>query len=446
MNTPICDFLESYAESAFLRAHMPGHKGENFIGAEKYDITEISGADSLYEAEGIIYESEKNISKLFNCGTFYSTEGSSLCIRAIMYLCMLYAKKNNKKTIIWAGRNAHKVFLNTALLLGFYVEWLYGNENESYLTCRIDLKKLEENLKKAEEKPLAVYLTSPDYLGNIADVKSVSEICKRYGVFLIVDNAHGAYLKFLPESMHPIDSGADMCCDSAHKTLPVLTGGAYLHISESMPSFFKEEAKTALAFFGSTSPSYLILKSLDKANLYLFENYKNELSEFLEKTDTLKNELIKKGYILIGNEPLKITVDAKKYGYSGICFNDELKKRNIMCEFYDTDFVVLMLSPQLKDEGLEKIKEAFFEIEKKESIKNEIPMFYKGKKEMEAFETLYLPKEKIPIEKSIGKILGEVNVSCPPAVPFIVCGERIDENTLKLFRYYGIKECKVIKE
>ena len=446
MNTPICDFLDYYAESSFLRAHMPGHKGENLIGAEKDDITEISGADSLYEADGIIYESEKNSSKLFGFETFYSTEGSSLCIRAIMFLCMQYAKKNNRKPYILAGRNAHKVFLNTASLLGFYVEWLFGKENGSYLTCDIDLKKLEGSLDNIEEKPVAVYITSPDYLGNISDIKKISEICRKYGVFLIVDNAHGAYLKFLPESMHPIDLGADICCDSAHKTLPVLTGGAYLHISNSMPSFFKKEAKAALAFFGSTSPSYLILKSLDRANLYLFESYKKELSEFLEKTDNLKKELTKKGYKILGNEPLKITVDIKKYGYSGIDFYEELKKRNIMCEFCDADFVVLMLSPQNKDDVLKKIKEAFFEIEKKESIKNEIPLFYKAKKEMEAFETLYLPKEKIPIEKSVGRILGEVNVSCPPAVPFIVCGERIDENTVKLFKYYGIEECKVIKE
>ena len=97
MNTPICDFVRSYAESDNIRLHMPGHKGTSLLGFEKYDITEISGADSLYEADGIIAESEKNASELFGCPTFYSTEGSSQCIRAMMHLICTKAKKSGKK-------------------------------------------------------------------------------------------------------------------------------------------------------------------------------------------------------------------------------------------------------------------------------------------------------------------------------------------------------------
>lgn len=85
-----------------------------------------------------------------------------------------------------------------------------------------------------KRKPAAVYITSPDYLGNLADIGGMSDVCRKYGVLLIVDNAHGAYLHFLPKPEHPLDLGAEMCCDSAHKTLPVLTGGAYLHISQML--------------------------------------------------------------------------------------------------------------------------------------------------------------------------------------------------------------------
>ena len=143
---------------------------------------------------------------------------------------------------------------------------LLPEDDFSLCRCIITPEILKEELKRAEGKISAVYITSPDYLGGMSDIKSLSETAREYGVPLIVDNAHGAYLRFLKDSLHPIDLGADMCCDSAHKTLPVLTGGAYLHISENAPETYKNLGKKAMELFGSTSPSYLILQSLDKAN------------------------------------------------------------------------------------------------------------------------------------------------------------------------------------
>ena len=236
MDTPICDFVRDYAERNTLRLHMPGHKGKALLGMEALDLTEISGADSLYEADGIIRESEKNAGTLFGAHTFYSTEGSSQCIRAMLYLAVLHAKQMGRRPLIAAGRNAHKTFLSAAALLDFDIQWLWPGEGESYLSCKIGAAELDAALTVMPEKPAAVYLTSPDYLGNMVDIKNVAEVCHRHGSLLLVDNAHGAYLKFLPESRHPMDLGADLCCDSAHKTLPVLTGGAYLHIAHSAPA------------------------------------------------------------------------------------------------------------------------------------------------------------------------------------------------------------------
>ena len=177
---------------------MPGHKGNAFLGIEHLDITEIQGADSLYEAEDIIAKSEANASALFGCRTFYSTEGSSQCIRAMLYLLSIYAKQQGRKTLVAAGRNAHKAFLTAAALVDVDVRWLYPSNPVSYLSCDLTPEELEEYLQNAQEKPVAVYLTSPDYLGMVADIGSIAEVCHRHGVLLAVDNAHGAYLRFLP--------------------------------------------------------------------------------------------------------------------------------------------------------------------------------------------------------------------------------------------------------
>ena len=218
MNTPIVDFVKRYAASEALRLHMPGHKGAGSLGVESLDLTEIEGADVLYHEDGILRESQRNATALFGTKkTVYSAEGSSLAIRAMLYLAKLAGNGN----CILAARNAHKTFMTAAALLDLDVQWLYSSG--SLLSCPISTQDLESALQKT--KPIAVYITSPDYLGNVADIQGLAEVCHRYGTYLLVDNAHGAYLHFLDR--HPMDLGADLCCDSAHKTLPVLTGGAY---------------------------------------------------------------------------------------------------------------------------------------------------------------------------------------------------------------------------
>ena len=274
MDTPICDFVKRYNQQNTVRLHMPGHKGKCILGFEQNDITEISGADNLYQSEGIIAQSERNASSLFGCQTYYSTEGSSLCIRAMMYLAMLYAKEQNKELLVYSGRNTHKSFISACALLDFDFEWITPQKDcDPFYSSSINAEKLDNDLLKNPNKIKVVYITSPDYLGNVSDIKTISKICKKHGALLFVDNAHGAYLKFLNPSQHPIDLGADLCCDSAHKTLPVLTGGAYFHVCNNAPSFFKKYAKNALSLFGSTSPSYLILQSLDTANRYISQDY-----------------------------------------------------------------------------------------------------------------------------------------------------------------------------
>ncbi len=446
MNTPICDFVRSYADSRALRLHMPGHKGVRLLGMEELDITEIGGADSLYEADGIIKESEENASELFGSKTFYSTEGSSLCIRAMIYLTALYARSIGRKALIAAGRNAHRTFLSASALNDVEVKWLTSRRQDSYLSCVIDAAELDGYLNNAVELPAAVYLTSPDYLGNTVDIDALAEVCHHHGVLLLVDNAHGAYLRFLGVSRHPIDLGADMCCDSAHKTLPVLTGGAYLHISSKAPEMFGQQAKNALAMFGSTSPSYLILQSLDAANRYLAEGYREKLAEFILETAQVRARLSRHGYIMRGDEPLKLTIETKPYGYEGTELMDRLLKYGIVCEFADRDFLVMMVAPETGRRGLERLKDALLSIEQRAPIAEKPPMFRAAESVMSIREAAFSVSENVSIEQSEGKILAAATVGCPPAVPIVVCGEMIDAHAVECFKYYGIEMCSVVKD
>lgn len=445
MNTPICDFVRQYNEEKSIRMHMPGHKGSSFLGFEHLDITEFDGADDLYHASGIIKQSEDNATKIFGFPTYYSTEGASQCIRAMLYLVLLNAKKNGQKPVIAAGRNAHKAFVSAAALLDFDIVWLYPKTAESYLSCNITPNGLEAFLERAEEKPVAVYLTSPDYLGKTADIEGLSQVCRKHGVLLVVDNAHGAYLKFLEKSRHPIDLGAHLCCDSAHKTVPVVTGGAYIHISNELCDFSREDVKNALALFGSTSPSYLILQSLDKCNSYL-ESYKQKLKEFLPVIAQVKATLEEKGFCFYGDEPMKLTVCAKEYGYTGNELADILKLNNIFCEFSDPDYLVLMPTPETKDTELQKIADVLTSIPRKKAISILPPQFVRVEKKMSVREAALSPSEILPIEECEGRVLSAVTVGCPPAVPIIICGEKITKEVVDCFRYYGITECSVVLE
>lgn len=442
MKTPICDFVDGYARSEALRLHMPGHKG---VGeTERLDITEIDGADSLYEASSIIRQSEENASELFGAQTVYSTEGCSQCIRAMLYLAVLHAKSRGHRPLIAAARNVHKSFLSAVALLDIDVLWLYPGKQTSYLSCPITGADVEQAFSKAPRMPDAVYLTSPDYLGTLAPVEAIAQVCHKYGALLLVDNAHGAYLRFLQPSQHPMDLGADICCDSAHKTLPVLTGGAYLHIAETAPAMCREQAKNALMLFGSTSPSYLILRSLDAANAYLDDGYSVKLEKFINQVQGLKQKLTQHGYCLWGDEPLKLTIMPKAYGYTGKQLAQCLLEQNIVCEFSDPDYLVLMLTPETGKQGLERLEQALLNLPQRPAITQSLPAFHSCDAVMSVREAMLAPCETVAAEKSAGRVLAAAGVGCPPAVPIVISGERIDEAAVECFRYYGIDTCTVV--
>ena len=442
METPILDFVKEYASDHHVRLHMPGHKGRSVLGFEKYDITEITGADSLYSPDGIIRRSEDNASSLFGCPTYYSTEGSSQCIRAMLYLLLLHS--GERTPLIAAGRNAHKTYVSGTSLLDIRTDWLCP-EGGSYLSCNITPEYVDEYLSGTSEKPVAVYLTSPDYLGNTVNIGGIAEVCHRHGVLLAVDNAHGAYLRFLPESLHPMDLGADISCSSAHKTLPVLTGGAYLHVSADAPETIHQSVRSALAMFGSTSPSYLILASLDSANAFL-ESYKPILEKDIQTAAKLKEQLKICGYTITGDEPLKLTIMPKSYGYTGTELAAELEKLGLCCEFADPDHLVMMLSASLSENESLSILDALRSIPRRDPIDVPPPDFSLPRTTMSARDASLSPREVIDVNKACDRILASVEVGCPPAVPIVVCGEMIDSTAIECMRYYNITECTVVKK
>lgn len=438
MNTPVADFVQRYAKAGTARLHMPGHKGRCFLGCEPWDITEIHGADALYEAEGILAESEQNAAALFGSQrTCYSTEGSSQCIRAMLYLAVA---ASGSHTVV-AARNVHRAFVSAAALLDLEIRWLWPEESRSLCGCPISPAQLEETLNSLPEPPAAVYLTSPDYLGGMAQIPALAQVCHQHGTLLLVDNAHGAYLRFLQPSLHPLDLGADLCCDSAHKTLPVLTGGAYLHLSPTAPAQLAPLAKSALGLFGSTSPSYLTLASLDLCNRYLAEGYPQRLAEAVERLAELRERLTAAGWRVEPSDPLRVTVAAPR-GVTGQELAGQLRRQGVECEYADRDFLVLMATPENTPEELAHAAAALGQCPG-EANPPQLPLA-RGERACSIRQAAFAPRETVDAAHSLGRVCGLPTVGCPPAIPIAVSGERITPEALALFAYYGIEQVEVL--
>ena len=442
MNTPIYDFLQSYADSDVVRLHMPGHKGKAYCDplavVHPYDITEIKGADSLFEAKGIIRESEENAACLFGAKrTLYSVQGSTLCIQTMLALA---ARPGN--TVI-AARNAHKAFLNTCVLLDLKVSWIYPEAGilMDAISSIYTLKDIEKAILEASE-PSCVYITSPDYYGRMADIEAISGLCKKYKLPLLVDNAHGAHLAFLEENRHPMALGADMCCDSAHKMLPALTGGAYLH---SKNERFIGQAKDTMALFASTSPSYLILCSLDLCNRYLDQTIREHLEDAVKGVLALKARLSAK-FEIIESEPLRIPLYAPSVGLSGIELSEVLRDHKIECEYADASYTVLLFSPLSSCEDFEAVFQGLAHFEKRTVPAQTATLcIEKPERVLSIRQASLADNEELPVEQSLNRICGKAKVVCPPGIPIVAAGEKISENCINILKKYSILTVNVVK-
>lgn len=472
MTTPIVDFVRSYAKSGTARLHMPGHKGQSLLGFEPLDITEICGADELYAPEGIIAESEANATRLFGTAhSYYSTEGSSQCIRAMLFLALQGAPQNGKRPVLLAARNAHKALLYAAALLDFDIRWLWPSAQAegALCSCPVTAEALTGALHALAQQgisPFGVYVTSPDYLGGVQDIPALAAVCRAQGVPLLVDNAHGAYLRFLPQNCHPIAQGAAMCCDSAHKTLPVVTGGAYLHLGENAPVQEEAAVRGALALFGSTSPSYLILQSLDACNRQLTESYPAGLQRCCARLAALRGELNTAAQAAgcpvplaldgPGREPLKLTLDAAALGMTGTALADALRGGQLECEYADPRYVVLMFTPCNPPQDYARLRTVLRQclhglpaagglLQPEELAGEFMALAQQARAHCTIRQAVFAPQERIPVQQALGRICAMPTVSCPPAIPIAVSGEEITPAALELMQRYGVTEVSVLR-
>jgi arginine/lysine/ornithine decarboxylase len=241
-----------------------------------------------------------------------------------------------------------------------------------------------------------------------------------------------------------MDCGADLCCDSAHKTLPVLTGGAYLHISEKAPVGIREGAKQAMALFGSTSPSYLILQSLDLCNHYISREIKANLVNCIAHIKNIKTLLSERGWAIEVTDPLKLTLRMPNRTIHDQVL-ERLEKEAIEWEYADGDYIVLMLAPHNAPAELERIVPVLGRNEQPYEEKNTNEPV-RAERVCSIREALFAPQMMCNVKDSVGKICGTPTVGCPPAIPIAVPGERINEAACHLFEYYDIGEIAVINE
>ena len=425
---PLTGFLSDYAHSKPIRAHMPGHKGKPLQGfpalsaVYPYDITEIAGADSLFEADGILLEAEAHTCAVYGSGAVcYSAGGSTLCIQA-----MLARMQAEGRTVI-AARTVHRAFLNACVLLGLQVHWVFP-ENGSLLSGSYPPERFAAALHTAVqngERP-CVYLTSPDYLGGMQDIGAISAVCREYGAPLLVDNAHGAHLAFLPENRHPIALGADYCCDSAHKMLPALTGGAWLHCREPEN---KPLLKQHMQLFGSTSPSYLIMQSLEASTHWLETGGKAAIQRTAALADALREKLPQ--YEWLGSEPFHLAMAA-----NGLQLAEELRQHGVECEYADKSCLVLLLSPLTEEAEFSRLT-GILAACTPGTPAAQPPLPQPPEQAMPLREAALAPCEPVALSKAEGRICGPVQVPCPPAVPILMSGERITADWLCLLQFYA---------
>ena len=441
--TPLYEALVNHKNKDMSSFHTPGHKCRSYLeNAALYmlDYTELKDTDSLFEAKGVIKKAEEKMAELYGAkSTLFSAGGCTLCIQAMLRLAVGY----NGKVI--TSRMIHKSAVNTMALLGARPLWITPKfDEEKHLFKQVTSHEIEECLIQNKDAQ-CVYITSPNYYGELADIKAISSVCKKYDVPLLVDNAHGAHLGFLSNNQHPIYLGASMVADSAHKTLPVLTGGAFLHIKDEK---FIKEAKSAMGLFGSTSPSYPIMASLDLCQDWARKRGREEFIRLESRVKEIKDLALKKGFIKEDQgifDPLRLCLNTGNFGISGEEAAEYFRKNKIEPEFSDGGYVVLIPSPMNTDRDFKRLKDAILGFNMNGTFVDSKRPFPTPKIVVSLHEAIFMDREIINVRNAEGRVSAIAICPCPPGIPVLVPGEEINSNAIKSLEHYGIFEIDVIK-
>ena len=433
MSTPLYDGIRKYAKGTKTRCHTPGHAGKaRVLGMkrlEKLDVTEFQGLESLYADQGAIARAEELAACYFGAvKTCFSAGGNTLCIQTMLALV------RERGAQIICSRNLHRSAVNAFALLDFSPVWLF----------EATPAQLKEQLA-VESKAAAVLVTSPDYYGRMLDIPGLAAVCRHFDIPLLVDNAHGSHLRAL--DLHPLSGGACMVADSAHKTLPVLTGGAWLQFNDE---HYAKKAKEAMSWFGSTSPSYPVMASLDLAREMLAQQGARDFVRLARRVDAIKAFAAACGIpALTGRvDPVRLTLNAAAAGLTGQEVAAHFRAKGIAIEHVDTDFAVLILTPFHTKRDFSRLKSAIKTLPKRpRGAREPEPVFAITPPEqmMSIRRALFGNREQISLPESVGRIAAQEVSLCPPGIPLVVPGEKLDEKMVSKGIKAGISEIFVVK-
>jgi len=437
--TPLYDQLMLHQKRTPISLHVPGHKNGTLLGEQKYkyfqdllklDVTELTGLDDLHSPEGVILESEKLLTAFYGVEKSYFLVNGSTVGNLAMILATL-----KEDDIVFVQRNSHKSVLNGIELAGAKAVFLDPEFNEEWgvtggLSPQI-LRKAFELYPEAR----AIILTYPNYYGMVNNLKEMITLAHERGIPVLVDEAHGAH--FITGGSFPkssIQLGADIVVQSAHKTLPAMTMGSFLHINSSFIS--RESVERYLHILQSSSPSYPIMASLDIARSYA-ATYSDEDHEYLHKQiQTFKNELQKLDMIKVLNyagegDLLKITIQSASL-LSGFQMQALFEEKGIFTEMADPNNVLLVM-PLLKknrafpfQQLIKGITQSLKNVSKQS--RNLVRHDYKpgiSTLVINHKEFKHWSKKKVSIKESVGEIAAEKIIPYPPGIPLLLPGERI---------------------
>lgn len=436
--------LEIYANSGYYPFHMPGHKRSPLLMPNPYtiDITEIEGFDNLHDAKGIIKEAQERAAALYGSKrSYYLINGSTCGILAAISAAV------PKKGRLLMARNAHKSVYHSVYLREISTVYLYPRITGFGIPGAIDPQEVEDHLKK-DEKIDAVFLTSPTYEGVVSDVFSIAEIAHRYGVPLIVDEAHGAHFGLHPAfPQTSVRLNADIAIQSMHKVLPALTQTALLHLNSSYIS--PKTVEKYLEIYETSSPSYILMASMEhcirlikEKKEELFAAYLNKLEHFYTKTEKLlgiclmaKADFTQNEIYDLDRSKILISVKSKELDGNKL-YGLLLHAYHIQMELYSKNYVLGMTSIMDREEGFQRLYQALKEISANLSFSENangqdiyfLQDFYRKKeKKMELYEAMELPQKEIPLGQAAGKISAAAVSIYPPGIPALLPGEVIDE-------------------